>query len=489
MIGILLFSVAILLPSILGYMLWELVQADKERDPWESVSFAFPFGAGAIVVWMLFLANLGVQLTRTVLLVPPAAAVLILLIFRKRLAPRPAPAPVSSIFATTSEGSRWACGAFLAIVGIEFFCTAVPLLRLPQITEWDGWAIWEMKAKAIFVDRGFGSYLSRAAEYNFSWPARPCFTSAFQAFVHIVSGNLNEAAARCVHVILYASLMLIFYVTLRRRLEAWIAIAWTAMLATIPNLAYWANAGLANLPLGIFLFSAVIALDRWRSENSAGYLAASSAFFGFALLTRDEAVGLVAICLVVAVMSALRQPVLSRRLILFLASLLIAGSALIYSLWAWLVRAYPMFDLRSVWLTPEIFQRVRAHLPDLGAVLKKIAAELMKPPDQALASPFETKIGISLFWPLFALALILSGFRAIIGLRKSGSQDELMMKCGICATLGLCAYSLGLWLFPYWSMNDLAPWSNALDRQVMSLVPMAAYHLALAFSVNRTAPL
>jgi len=47
-------------------------------------------------------------------------------------------------------------------------------------------------------------------------------------------------------------------------------------------------------------------------------------------------------------------------------------------------------------------------------------------PDQRLSSRSEQEIGIPLFWPLFVLAWILSGFRTILGLRESTPQDELM---------------------------------------------------------------
>jgi 4-amino-4-deoxy-L-arabinose transferase-like glycosyltransferase len=336
---------------------------------------------------------------------------------------------------------------FLGVIGIELLFLTASLIKNPIITDWDGWAIWGLKAKAFFTNQGFHQYLSRASDLGFSWPARPCLSSIFQAYVYLLCGQVNELAGRIAHLAISISLLLLFYFTLRRRLTAQAAMVWTAMLSTIPNLVYIASAGLGNLPLALFLFSAVSALDRWKSDGNRWYFAASSAFLGFALLSRDEALGLCAICAAsILLLSPRLNPTPLLRKI-FQTVLLLAGAFAIYSLWSRIVRPYNIFDLRSIWLSQELLLRVQSHLPDLTAVLKSILDELTKPSEQSLASPLEKHWGVSFFWVIFAWTFVFSGIRAMFRRHFRGilhQQSSLEISCGICTLLGLMAYSAGL---------------------------------------------
>jgi 4-amino-4-deoxy-L-arabinose transferase-like glycosyltransferase len=357
-------------------------------------------------------------------------------------------------------------------------------VQFPYITDWDGWAIWGFKAKAFFIDHGFTGYLSQAQIYDFSWPARPCISSIFQAYAYLVGGQVNEAASRIVHLAGGISLLLIFYWTLRRRLSSSTAMIWTAMLATIPNLTSQATVGLGNILLAIFLFSAVSSLDRYRTEGRAGYLIAASAFLGFALLTRDEASGLCAICVAVALFFAPCPRFTSRGRMIVKTIMALAGAIILYSLWMRLIDPYHIKTLRSEWLKPGILQRAFQHLRDLEGVLALFLAQFAAPSKQTLASPLEKYLGVAFFWVIFAFVFVFSGIRSILNRRTIpiGQQNELATICGFCAALGLIAYSAGLWLFPYSSLNDLEYWCNVLNRHILSLVPLAACHIALSLS-------
>ncbi len=498
MIKFLLCAVSMLLPSILGFALWELMQRPGHRSHWESFVFAFPLGMGAVATLMLLYANLGFPLERASLFIPIFSACLILLAFlryqERKLADFRSSTPVPSSPISRRTRLWW---IFLGFIGIQAFIVAAPLVKNPQLIDWDSWAIWGLKAKAIFVDGGFDGYLSHAAEYGFSWPARPCFSSIFQAFIFIICGQVNEAAVRIMHLACYASVLLIFYAALRRALTAEISMIWTAMLATVPNLTFHATAGVANLPLALFIFAAIIALNRWCFEGAGRYLPAATAFIGFALLTRDEALGLCIISFLAFLFFGLRGRWICRNRILLQSVPLVAGSAAIYWLWARIENAYPAFDLRSVWITTDIFRRAIDHMHDLGTVSASILAQLTKPSEQMVASPLESILGISLFWPLFLLTLIVSLIRFVPSSRffphkramalstkkdPSSSPDGLAASCGLIVWLGLGAYAFGLYLFPYSDLNDLSSWSHVLDRHVISLVPAAACHMALAIS-------
>jgi hypothetical protein len=476
---------AFLLPSLLGFLLWESAQTSGKRNHWESLAFAFPIGWGAIASFMLLLANLGFRLEWITLallasFVSFAAMIYIALTTNRQSA---------NIGILPNEGEisskrTWIWWIFLGVVGLELCLITASFLHYPYITDWDGWAIWGMKAKAFFSDHGFNGYLGRADDLSFSWPARPCLSSIFQTYVYLAGGQANEAASRFVHLVAGISLLSIFYWTLRRRLPATTAMIWTAMLATMPNLADQVTAGIGNILLAIFLFSAVSALDRYRTEGTVGYLIAASAFLGFALLTRDEAFSLCAICVAIALLFAPCPQFTSRKKIILQTLAILVGAAFLYSLWMRLISPYHIYDLCSVWLTSDLPHRIHQHLRDLGKLLPMILAEFAKPSQQAIVSPVEKLLGVSLFWIIFAAVFMLIGVPSILKrlMTPFRRQNELATICGLCAALGLIAYCAGLWLFPYTNLNDFEFWCNVLDRHILSLVPLAACHIALSLS-------
>src|SRR5262249_46083901 len=122
--------------------------------------------------------------------------------------------------------------------------------------------------------------------YEFSWPARPCLTALFQAFLYSCVGRVDEGAARLLHVGVWASLLALFHADLSPRLGANRSLLWTAVLATVPDLAYHASAGVGNLALGVYLFAVLSSLDRAARRPRA--LLAPALLLGGAFYARDE---------------------------------------------------------------------------------------------------------------------------------------------------------------------------------------------------------
>jgi uncharacterized membrane protein len=76
---------ALLLPALLGFFIWDLVQDRNRRNHWESLSFAFPMGFGVVSVLMLLLANLKLPLTGILIsLIQAVLIISLVLVARKR---------------------------------------------------------------------------------------------------------------------------------------------------------------------------------------------------------------------------------------------------------------------------------------------------------------------------------------------------------------------------------------------------------------------
>jgi hypothetical protein len=481
---------ALLLPLAFGFLVWELAQPGNSRNHLESLGFSFPIGMGAVSILLLVMANLRISFNRTVLISLMIIVIAALAIIRIRTTSTLPASDIKSVIGIDSA-KKWIQRIFAAIIAIELLFLSAELFKYPGISEWDGWAIWAIKAKAFFIDRGFDHYLSHSAEYGFSWPARPCISSIFQTFLYFVSGNVNEALARAAHLFGFASLLALFYTTLRRRLSPHISTVWTAVLATVPNLTHQAASGLGNVPLAIFLFASLSALDRWRLESRKVHFVIAAALMGCALLARDEAAGLCMLFVASFLIFTKCPDFISRRNLIALALLFVIIAAALFALWPMQVRAHKVFDLRTAWITPELFQRMKDHLHDLKPVYTMIRREYGKPSEQTQATPVETILKLALFWPIFAASLLCSLSMKLASLLRSKNknsklehcrQDPLAIGCSLFASLGLLAYAAGLWLFPYSALEDLKSWVFVLDRHVLSILPIAACAIALTFS-------
>ena len=454
-------------PALCAFLVWPWI-APSPRGTGERLGYSVPAGVVLAVTAMLLEVHLADRFTLAGLLVPLGVlALLALAATRRRAAPR---------LAAPGAPPGWVGRLALVVILVELGLVLREIAVNPSLSDWDAWAIWGVKAKAFFVDRGVAGYLGRADLYEFSWPARPCLTSLFQAFVYSCRGRVDELAVRLVHVALTCSLLLIFHGSLRRRFGADSALLWTAVLATVPNLTYQASAGLANLVLGLFLLATLAALEAWESDARLAHLVGPALLLGGALLARDE--GLFLGGLTVAVFALVRDPGRRRRDALGPALGVVVGAGALYGLWYALVLPHAIWDIRSMWFEADVFPRLLRHRPEIPAILLGVGRELARPVEQTRSSPLEDAVGMSLFWPLFALA-------CLVLLSRRGGSDLLGRRCAVVAAGGVSIYTLGLILFPYQDLSDVMNnWLYVLDRHALALTPMAARAAAAAFSLD-----
>jgi hypothetical protein len=457
-----------LLTTLLGFLIWQIVIADRP-DVWESLAYAFPVGSGVTVIVMLLLSLADQPLSRVRIvgsIVVLIAATTTLRKIYRTASIATAPAKANSVL--------WWC--LLGILVFRIALVVVPIVQEGAIGDWDAWAIWGLKGKAFFVDQSVAGYLRNAPAYGFSWPRRPALTSMMEAFVYSSMGRVDELAARGIHVFWFVSLLWIFYIVARRIMSRTAALFWTLVLSAIPNLAFHSNLGLSNGVMGCYLFAGIGTLDRWRRGGHSRLLVAASVLLGLAALCRDEGLAL-AILLISAFMvvttESFRAPAF-RKAALHTAGLAL-GTLAIKSLWTLLVRRYPIADLMSGWLTFDIFSRAVSHFRDLPAVLHMALQELAIPQFQMKSLHLENRLGLSLFWPAFAIAAL----RLFLG----RGRDRLAMACAVTAFAGVLMYVMGFWLFPYQNLEYLRDnWMYVMDRQLLCLIPIATYVIAWSVS-------
>jgi hypothetical protein len=217
-----------------------------------------------------------------------------------------------------------------ALVGAVAVADSVLLLReayIKSLVEWDAWAIWTVKAKALVSLGRLG-----AAVFAGAWPAYPPLVPLMQSLVFRFVGSFDS---RVVHVE-YALLLIAFAAALWRLLQERTtplvgAIAALTVLV-LPGLQKDGINALADLPLAIFTALGALFLAIWIVERRGSALALFTAFGAFAGWTKNEGTALVVAVGAVGVLACIsRRP---RSALLPLAATAAAvGATLPWRVW------------------------------------------------------------------------------------------------------------------------------------------------------------
>jgi hypothetical protein len=193
------------------------------------------------------------------------------------------------------------------LVGLVASAYSVLLIRdayVRPLAEWDAWAIWTVKAKALVVFDQLGAVSSVGAE-----PAYPPLVPMLQSLVFRFVGSPNS---RVVHVE-YALLVVAFAAAIWRLLAERAspvvgAVAGLAVLM-LPALRRNLPEALADVPLAVFATLAALFLATWIADRRGRSLVLFAAFGTFAGWTKNEGTMIVFVLGLTAVFaSASRRP-------------------------------------------------------------------------------------------------------------------------------------------------------------------------------------
>ena len=178
-------------------------------------------------------------------------------------------------------------------VGVAAFVAALVLLAhalrtfaVRPLVEWDGWAIWGMKARALYDYGGVGHGLFTTQVYG---PLQhPLLLPALEATGFRAMGAFDGTLIHVQLALLAVGFAAGLWTLLRERVPA--ALAGAAILAivaadsTLKQLA----GNLADIPLAFFVALGVVALARTLLDEQAGLLPFAALMLGAATLTKPE---------------------------------------------------------------------------------------------------------------------------------------------------------------------------------------------------------
>ena len=241
----------------------------------------------------------------------------------------------------------------VGLLGLVAVASLRTYLVLP-LAEYDGWAMWGMKARAL-AELGsadpnvFASdaYARLHLEYPLLLPALHAFP--VQATDEFTS---NTVVLSCLA--LGAAGLLAIWALLHELVRPWLLLPFVAAIAAMPAFAFQLGTGYADVPLALFVAAGLTAAARWLVEPKAGWLAAATVFLAAGVLTKDEG-----LLFASAVLIPLAFAATGRRRAVVAAALVVAA---LYAPW----RAYvsvngleaPHYDLSSSFDLPWIAGRL-----------------------------------------------------------------------------------------------------------------------------------
>ncbi len=254
-------------------------------------------------------------------------------------------------------------GLLLAVAGTAF--------AVRPLWEWDGWAIWGFKARALYAFGGVSNAAFESHAYVHHMQDYPLFLPALEATAYRAMGGVDERLVHLQLLGLAVGFVGALWALLRPRVPAeLLGLSVLAMIAA-PGVLDGLAANYADVPLAIFVALGLAALARWLLEPSATHLISWSAlFFAAAALTKNEGTLLVGAALAAAlVVSSRRKP------------LLLAAAAAFAPLVPWRVFV-AVHHLHDPGLTPDELRpsSLAQHTGRLAPAASRIVRELVFAP-------------------------------------------------------------------------------------------------------------
>ncbi len=179
-----------------------------------------------------------------------------------------------------------AVGAVALVVSLVLLGHALATYRLRPLLEWDGWAIWGTKARALYEFGGATGPVFTSEAYL---PLQhPLLLPSLQAVGFRAMGTYDPTLAHVQLALLALGFLLAFVGLLRDRIPAaLLGLSALAILAAEPVLKQLST-NLADVPLAFFVALGLVAAGRWLVSGERWALVVAALFLGAAALTKSE---------------------------------------------------------------------------------------------------------------------------------------------------------------------------------------------------------
>lgn len=177
-------------------------------------------------------------------------------------------------------------GGASLLATIVLLAQAARAYGVRPLIEWDGWAIWAMKARALYDFGGVSHGIFTTQPYG---PLQhPLFLPALESVGFRAMGAFDGTLIHVQLALLAFGFAAGLWSLLRDRVPAALAGATILAIAAADSTLRQLASNLADLPLAFFVALGVVALARWLLERDARMLPLAALFLGAATLTKPE---------------------------------------------------------------------------------------------------------------------------------------------------------------------------------------------------------
>ena len=183
---------------------------------------------------------------------------------------------------------------------LVFLVHAWPTFASKPLDDYDGWAIWGMKGKALYLLGWADPALFAAAAAEPAHRDYPLLVPSLEAVASRAMGAFDPQLVHLQFLLFAVAGIAALHGLLRDRVQPWLLWPFLVALVAAPAVSGQLLTAYADIPLALFVAAGVVAAARWVDDADARMLALATLFFAAACLTKNEAI--------VFVVSALPRP-------------------------------------------------------------------------------------------------------------------------------------------------------------------------------------
>jgi hypothetical protein len=253
-------------------------------------------------------------------------------------------------------------GAIALLLALLLLAHVMHMLETRPLYEWDGWAIWATKARALYDFGGaYGPVFT-----NYPPVQHPLFLPALEAIDFHALGRFDGTLVHVQLGLLGFGFAAAIWALVRERVPSWLAGIGVLAIVSATAFVKQLSTNYADVPLALFVALGAVCLARWLTEGDRTLLPAAALFLGAATLTKPEGL-LFALAAIVAALAAGGRARLRGTLLMG------AAVALILLPWRAFVAAHhlknPEYSLGDAVNPAYLYD----HADRLGAALRSVA--------------------------------------------------------------------------------------------------------------------
>ena len=286
--------------------------------------------------------------------------------------------------------STW-LGRGIALVVAGYLAVLFVRSLVRPLNEWDDWAMWTMKARAIVLRDGLDPAVFAGEAYAQLNLQYPLLLPALEAIGFRFMGAIDGQVIHVQFWLLLAGFLLAASELLRDRVPLVLLAPLILLLAAAPALGNQSVVALADAPLAFFVALAAVSGWRYVEAGDARFAALLAVFGTAAVTTKIEGLAFVAALFLVLVVFALRARRRSRPL-------LGAGAVVLAAIvpwWAWSAAhdvPEPIASVRAANLLEPAY--VAAHADDAARAAIALASESLDPRSWLVVVPLGIAIAL-----------------------------------------------------------------------------------------------